>query len=344
MRALVLNATGDLAIRTVDDPGEPGPGEVRVRIGAVGICGSDLHYYEHGRIGDFVVTSPMILGHESAGVVESFGDGVEGFKKGDLVALEPGVPCRRCNVCRTGRYNLCRNIRFWATPPYDGSLAEYVVHPADFTYRLPDGMSLAQGALVEPLAVAVHACNTGRVAPGSSVAIVGAGTIGLACLLIAQAYGATEVAISDVENEKLDRARALGASTVVDAKRQSLSEATLQATMGHGVAVGFEASGHPSAVRDLIAASEAGGRVVMIGMGTGPIHLDTIPAMVKEVEMLTIFRYRHAYPTAIKLIASGQIETSPLVTHRFGFERALEAFEFAKTRPPAACKILIELI
>ncbi len=195
MKALILNSPNDLVLGEVEDPGPPGHGEVRVRVGAVGICGSDVHYVEHGRIGDFVVRAPMVLGHETAGTVDSVGPGVDTLEPGDRVAMEPGVPCDKCEVCRAGRYNLCPDVRFWATPPFHGSLAEYVLHPARFTYRLPDSMTLEDGALMEPLAVAIHACNRGSVAPGDAVAITGAGTIGCVNILAALAYGAEQITV-----------------------------------------------------------------------------------------------------------------------------------------------------
>ena len=181
----VLVAVGDLRIEDRPTP-RPGPGDVVIGVRSVGICGSDIHYWEHGRIGDFVVESPLVLGHEAAGVVEDVAADVTDLKPGDRVAIEPGVPCRRCARCKSGRYNLCGDVRFMATPPIDGALARYVVHPADFCYRLPDHVSLDGGAMLEPLSVGVHACRRGGVRPGSRVLVMGAGPVGLACLLAAR--------------------------------------------------------------------------------------------------------------------------------------------------------------
>ncbi len=343
MKAVILNKPLDLVMGDVPDPGAPGPGEVRVRVGAVGICGSDVHYYEHGRIGDFVVRAPMVLGHETAGVVDAAGQGVRHLKPGDRVAMEPGVPCGSCPTCREGRYNLCPDVRFWATPPVHGSLAEYVVHPAGFSYRLPDGMSLAEGALMEPMAVGVHSCNRGRVQPGDVVAVNGAGTIGCVTALAALAYGASQVIVADVVPERLARAKSLGATGVVDARRESLADAVLQATHGRGADVGVECSGHPDGVKTLVKAAAPGGRVVLVGMGAQPVPVDTVAAMAKEVDLLPVFRYRNVYPAAISMVASGRVKVETLVTDRFRFADAVTAFDYARKPRPDTCKVMIEV-
>jgi D-xylulose reductase len=343
MKALVLHKAGDLAVSSVPDPGAPGPGTVRVRVSVVGICGSDVHYFEHGRIGDFVVTAPMVLGHETAGIVESVGPDVVGMKPGDRVAMEPGVPCGACGVCRAGRYNLCRKVRFWATPPFDGSLAEYVVHPASYTYRLPDNVSLDEGALMEPLAVGVHACNRGRVGPGAVVVVNGAGTIGCVTVAAALAFGASKVIVADIVPERLERARALGAAVTVDARSEPLADAVMDATDGAGADVGIECSGHPEGPAALVRAAAPGGRVVLVGMGHQPVPIDTVAAMVREADILTVFRYANAYPTAIRLVESGRAAVRGLVTDRFRFEDSVRAFEYARRPRAGTCKVLIDL-
>ena len=341
MKALVLNSPLDLAVRDVPDPGAPGPGEVRVRVQSVGICGSDVHYYEHGRIGDFVLRAPMILGHEASGVVEEVGADVGSLTPGDVVAMEPGVPCGDCRECRTGRYNLCKDVRFWATPPYDGALAEHVIHPAALAFRLPDHMSTEEGALMEPLAVGVHASERGGVRPGSVVAVNGAGTIGCVTLLAALAYGASQVIVADVIPARLERARDLGAAAVVDARSESLAEAVMAATGGRGADVGVECSGHPDGAQTLVDASAPAGRVVLVGMGPQPTKIDTVAAMVKEVDLATVFRYANAYPTAIQLTAAGRVPVAQLVTDRFSFEESVRAFEYARSPRPDTCKVMI---
>ena len=343
VKALVLNRPGDIEIRDVPDPGEPGHGEVRVKVGAVGICGSDVHYFEHGRIGDFIVKDPMVLGHETAGVVESVGPGVADLEPGNRVAMEPGIPCGECRVCRAGRYNLCADVRFWATPPFDGSLAEYVVHPAEFSYRLPDLMTLEEGALMEPLAVGIHACNRAGVKPGDTVAVLGTGTIGCVTLLAARAYGAGTVIVADIVPERLERAKSLGATHVVDARSESLVEVVGEVTDGGGVDIGFDCSGDKNALSTLLDSVDGGGRVVMIGMGPQPVEVDLVTAMVKEADVLGIFRYANAYPKAIELVAGWSISVAPLVTDRYRFDDSVSAFEFAQKPNPGTCKIMIGL-
>jgi L-iditol 2-dehydrogenase len=334
MKALVLNKPFDLEIADVPDPGAPSPGMVRVKVDTVGICGSDVHYFEHGRIGDFVVEKPMVLGHETAGVVEAVGEGVDGLRVGDPVAMEPGVSCGDCGYCESGRYNLCPDMKFWATPPYDGSLAEYVVHPARFTFKLPVGMSLEEGALMEPLSVAVHALKRASMRAGDTVAIAGAGTIGAVCVLVAKAYGASRIIVADVVAGRLQRALALGADAVVDVRSDVMSEQ---------FDVGLEASGHPDSLPRLIEGIRAGGRIAIVGMAGQDLSFDSVTAGVKELDIHGVFRYANAYPTAIGLVASGQVDVAPLVTHRFPLADAIKAFEYARSPSPGTGKILIKL-
>jgi L-iditol 2-dehydrogenase len=334
MKALVLNRPLDLEIAEIPDPGDPLAGMVRVKVDTVGICGSDVHYYEHGRIGDFVVEKPMVLGHETAGVVEAVGNGVDDLVVGDLVAMEPGVSCGSCSYCDSGRYNLCPDMAFWATPPYDGSLAEYVVHPAKCTFKLPPGMTLEDGALMEPLSVAVHAIKRAGVNAGDAIAITGAGTIGAVCVLVAKAAGASRIIVADVVSEQLERALALGADSVVDVRTDGLSE---------DFDVGLEASGHSDSLPRLIDGISAGGRIAIVGISGENLSFDSVTAGVKELDIHGVFRYANAYAAAIELVASGQINVAPLVTHRFPFADAIEAFDYARSPSPGTGKVLIKL-
>ena len=323
MRAAVLHAPGDVRVEERAVP-EPGPREVLVQIAAVGVCGSDVHYYEHGRIGPYVVREPLVLGHESAGRVVALGPGATRHAAGDRVALEPGVPCGRCRECRAGRYNLCRDVRFFATPPVDGAFADYVAIHEDFAFALPDSVSDEAGALMEPLSVAVWACRKAGVAPGARVLVTGAGPIGLLTLQVALASGAAAVAVTDVNEHRLALARRLGATD-----RLEDADALV------------ECSGHPDALRQGIAALRPAGTAVVVGMG--PEEDATVPLSLiqnRELWLTGTFRYANTYPTAIALAAAGRVDLEAIVTARFGLDQA-EAALRAGREDPAAVKAMV---
>jgi L-iditol 2-dehydrogenase len=252
MKAAVLHAAGDLRVEEVARPRVTAPDQALVRIRAVGICGSDLHFYERGRIGPYVVEAPLILGHESAGEVVEVGEQVEHLRPGDRVAIEPGVPCCRCAYCRSGRYNLCPRLPFMATPPWHGALCEYVAWPADLCFPLPDGVSFAEGALVEPLAVGLQAAKRGDVQVGQTVAVLGCGAIGLATLQVARARGATRIIATDVLGSRLDVARKLGATDTFDGADADLVE-RVRSLSGDGADVALETAGTAATVRSACA-------------------------------------------------------------------------------------------
>lgn len=300
--------------------------EVLVKVQAVGVCGSDLHYYSKGSIGNFVVEYPFILGHEAAGQVVAVGGDVKDLKPGDRVCMEPGIPCMHCEECLTGHYNLCKDVRFWATPPYDGCLCEYVAHPAAFTFKIPDNMSYVEGALVEPLAIGLHAANMGGVKLGQTVAILGAGCIGLVTLLAAKAYGATQLIVGDVIDKRLSKAAEFGAITVNTAN-EDFSQRVMALTNGRGADVVIDCAGFSATVQQSLKSARAAGMVIIVGLGAD--HLDGVDAgmmSTKELTVKSIFRYRNLYPTAINAIADGRIDVKRIVSHSFKFDDTPEAF------------------
>lgn len=322
----------------------PGPDDVLVRVRNVGVCGSDVHYYTHGRIGPFVVEKPIVLGHEMAGVIEDVGANVPRSRIGERVAVEPGVPDRTCAWCRSGRYNLCPNVVFMATPPYDGALAEYVVSPSDYAFALPDNVSLEEGALMEPLAVGVYAIHRSGLRAGQTVAIVGAGPIGLVTLQVAKAAGAGSIVVVDLDAGRLATAKKLGATDTIDASKGDASEAIAKLTGGAGVDIVFEAAGSPKTAAAAIGMAKRGGKVVMIGLppeDNFPYPL--VLAMSREIDILTVFRYANVYPAAIALVAQGRVDTKSLVTHRFTLDGSEDALKLSDSRADGVIKAMIEI-
>ena len=343
MQALVLEKTRLLRLREIAIEEPLGPHDVRVRIHSVGVCGSDVHYYQHGAIGPFVVRAPLVLGHEAAGVVEAAGAAVTGLQPGDRVCMEPGVPDPNSRATRLGLYNLDPAVRFWATPPVHGCLRPTVVHPAAFTFKLPDRVSFGEGAMVEPLAVGLHAANKARLRPGDVAVVLGAGTIGTLTALAALAGGCSRVIISDVLAPKLEIAAALGPITPINVRTENLADAVRRATGGWGADVVFEASGQTAAAAQALEVVSPGGCVVLIGMPGAPVPFDVVAAQVKEARIETIFRYAHVFPRALALMDSRRIDVRPLITDHFAFADSVAAFDYASTPKPGSVKVQIEL-
>ena len=343
MEALVLEKTNHLQIRDLPVDESMGPHDVRVRIHTVGICGSDVHYYQHGRIGPFVVNAPMILGHEASGTVIEAGSAVKALKEGDRVCMEPGIPDPESRATRLGLYNLDPAVRFWATPPIHGVLRPTVVHPAAFTFKLPDNVSMAEGAMVEPLAVGMHAANKAAIKPGDVAVVIGAGPIGMVTALSALAGGASRVLMADVQQPKLDLAATLGPITPVNVRGTSLKQAVDAATEGWGADIVFECSGNAKAAAAVFDPLCPGGRVVMVGMPGEPIRYDVVAAQIKEVRVEHVFRYAHVYPRALALMGAGKIDVKPLITDTFDFSDSVEAFDFACKMPATSVKAQIVL-
>lgn len=343
MEALVLERKDELNLRDIALQETLGPLDVRIAIHTVGVCGSDVHYYTHGGIGPFIVRKPMVLGHEAAGTIIETGAEVEHLIAGDRVCMEPGVPDPNSRESRLGMYNLDPNVRFWATPPDHGVLRPTVVHPAAYTFKLPDNVSFAEGAMVEPLAVGMHAASKAGIRPGDVAVVSGAGPIGMVTALAALAGGCSHVFITDVIQEKLDLAATLGQIIPVNVREQNLAQTVRGLTGGTGADIVFEASGNPQAAAAVFEPLAPGGTVVYIGCPVEPVSLEIVAAQVKEARILTIFRYAHVFPRALGLMSSGAIDVKPLITDRFTFADGVAAFDYACHMPPASVKVQIDL-
>lgn len=341
MRAAVMTGIGRIEMQTRPVP-VPKDNEVLVRIRHVGICGSDLHYYEHGRIGSYVVDKPMILGHECGGEVAAFGSAVKGFLPGDRVAIEPGWTCGTCEFCRSGKYNLCPDVVFMATPPYDGAFCEYVAYPAQVVFKLPGGMDTMEGALIEPLSVGLHAAAQAGASIGETAAVLGSGCIGLCTMMALRARGVASIYMTDVLQKRLDMASTLGADAAWKADALNVTEALMDATGGRGVDCVFETAGSTVATRQTVDLVARGGRIVLVGMAPDAVMpFDFGTLMGKEASISTVFRYRNLYPTAIRAVASGLIPVKRIVTNTFPFEQTIEAMRFSSENKRDIIKTVI---
>ncbi|KAG8181968.1 hypothetical protein JTE90_026906 [Oedothorax gibbosus] len=337
----VLNLKGEINLENRKVP-EPKPDEALIAIHTVGICGSDVHFWKNGRIADLIVRNPLVLGHETSGVVAKVGSEVKHLKPGDRVCLEVGIPCRRCEFCLGGRYNLCPYVTFAATPPTDGTLCRYFAINADFCFKLPDHVSLEEGALIEPLSVAVHACRRAGVEAGKIILICGAGPIGLVNILSCKAMGASKICITDISENRLEVAKTLGAHPVC-VKGLDADEVAdmIRSKLGGPPDITLECSGAEASIRNAIMVTKSGGTVMLVGLGAPEVTVPIIEASIREVDIKGIFRYANCYPIALGLVASGAVDVKPLITHRFKLEESVKAFETSHSGAGGAIKVLI---
>ncbi len=341
MKAAVMRKTFEIEMEERPVPEISGD-EVLVKVMAVGICGSDIHYYEHGRIGPYVVEKPIILGHECAGIVVEVGERVEGLKPGDRVAIEPGITCGVCRFCKSGRYNLCPHVQFLATPPVDGAFVQYIKHRADFLYRIPDSLSFEAAALNEPLSVGIHAANRAQLKAGETVAIIGMGPVGLMAVVAAKAYGASKIFVSDLEPNRLKAARELGATHAILARDVDVAKEIRRLNDNRGVDVAFETAGHPIALKTAMSVLDRGGRLSIVGLPPQDEIALNIPAIAdNEIDIYGIFRYANTYPKGISILSSGLSNVDVMITDRYPLEQTKEAMERARTNKSGSLKVVV---
>ena len=322
----------------------PKDNEVLVKLDYVGICGSDLHYYETGAIGDYVVKPPFVLGHEPGGVVVEVGKDVKHLKAGDKVALEPGKTCGHCEFCREGKYNLCPDVVFFATPPVDGVFQEYVAHEADLCFKLPENVSTLEGALIEPLAVGFHAAVQGDAHLGQKAVVMGAGCIGLVSMMALKARGVSEVYVVDVMDKRLEKAMELGATGVINGMKEDVVAKAKELTDGKGTDLVIETAGTEITSRQSVLMAKKGSVIVFVGYSkTGEVTLPMSIALDKELTFKTVFRYRHIYPMAIQAVADGKINLKGIVTDEFSLDEADVAMEQSMKNKADIVKAVIRI-
>jgi len=342
-KAAYMTEVNTLFFKEVPMP-KPAPNDVVVRIEYCGICGSDVHYYEKGRIGDCIVEGEFVLGHEVAGTVTEVGAGVTNLKVGDRVALEPGITCGQCEQCKEGHYNLCKDVIFFATPPVQGALQNYVTHPASMCFKLPENVSTLEGALVEPLAVGLHACKQGNVGVGDSVVILGCGCIGLVTLLSAKAMGASNVIAVDLFDKRLDFAKKLGANHVINARTEDVSAKIHEILGDRGADVVLETAGSPKTIYQTPFFTKTGGTIVLVGLAVDPdLTFNFSQVMNKELTIKSVYRYRNCYPVAIDALAAGKIDLKGIATNIFEFDDIQNAMEQSITDKQNIIKSVIKL-
>jgi L-iditol 2-dehydrogenase len=311
----------------------PGPGDVLVRVSSVGVCGSDTHYYRHGRIGNFVVEAPLVLGHEAAGTIVGVGTGVSDERIGERVSIEPQRPDPDSAETRRGHYNLCPHMRFYGTPPIDGAFCDYVTIGAGYAHRVPESVSDDAAALCEPLSVGIAAVRKAGLDGGSRVLITGAGPIGVVLTQLTRAYGATDIVVSDPDEARRTQARQFGATHTIDPTAEAIGEL--------GVDAFIDASGAPSAVVDGICAVRPAGRIVLVGSGAESMELPTQLIQNRELVLTGVFRYANTWPTAIALVESGRVDLDAMVTAHFPLEKAAEALDSDRT--PGSVKSVVRV-
>ena len=343
MKTAVMLGIGKMGFEEREIPQVKGD-EVLVKLEYVGICGSDLHYYESGAIGDYVVKPPFVLGHEPGGTVVEVGRNVKRLKAGDRVALEPGKTCGHCEFCKTGRYNLCPDVVFFATPPVDGVFQEYVAHEADLCFKLPDNVSTMEGALIEPLAVGFHAAMQGGARAGQTAVVMGAGCIGLVTMMALKAMGVTKVYTVDIMEKRLQKALELGADGVINAGQADAVEEVRKLTDGKGCDLVIETAGTQATTVQAIRMTKKGAAIVLVGYSkSGEMTLPMSLALDKELTFKTVFRYRHIYPMAIDAVAAGKVNLKGIVTDIFTLDEIQKAMDHSVNNKADIVKAVVRI-
>lgn len=340
-----MQGTDKMILKEIPVP-ETKEKEVLVQIEYVGICGSDVHYFHTGCCGSYKVdlSQDFMLGHECAGTVVKVGEGVKDLKVGDRVALEPGITCGKCEFCKSGHYNLCPDVVFLATPPVQGCYEQFIAFPEDMCFKLPDNVSTLEGCLIEPLSVGFHAANQGEVGVGDTVMILGSGCIGLVTMLACKAHGAGQIIVADLVDARLEKAKELGATAVINSKNTDVFKEVERLTNGRGADVVFETAGSPVTIAQTSFLVRRGGTITLVGLASQEeITYNFAQIMDKEATIKSVFRYRNIYPKAIAAVSSGAIDVKKIVTHEFDLDHIQEAFDEAVNNKTDLVKAVIKV-
>ena len=323
---------------------QPGKGELQIKLEYVGVCGSDLHFYQEGRLANWELNGPLALGHEPGGVVTAIGEGVEGFQIGDRVALEPGVGCGKCKECLEGHYNLCRQVKFMAIPgEKEGVFSDYCVHNANMCFKLPDNVSTMEGALIEPLCVAMHAAELSNARIGESAVVLGSGCIGLCMVMALKARGISEIYVSDVLEKRLSKAREVGALRTFNSAQGESIEEFVKSLPGGGVDQVYECAGNRITTLQTCRLIKRAGKVTLVGVSPEPVlELDIATLNAMEGTIYSVYRYRNLYPKAIQAVSSGLIPLEKIVSHVYDFKNCIEAIEYSLNHKEDVIKSVIK--
>lgn len=341
MKVAYLQRLSEVSVEQEPVPQVTGK-EVLIKVMAVGICGSDVHYYAHGRIGQRKVQYPHVQGHECAGVVVAVGAQVNRFKIGDRVAIEPGVACRACEWCKEGRYNLCPDVQFLSTPPVKGAFVQYLKHTEDYLFPIPDNVSYENATLAEPLSVGIHAVRRGGLQPGTSVLISGMGPVGLMTIIAAKSFGAKEIIVSDMEPLRLEAAKRMGATRTINVKDENMDATISELTAQSGVDMVVETSGNVSALQSSVELTKRGGSIVVVGFpAKEEVPLNVTLMLQKEIDLYSVYRYTNAYPLAIQLLESMGSQVASIITDKYSIDDIAEAMGQALTNRAESLKVMV---
>jgi L-iditol 2-dehydrogenase len=341
MQAAVLHGVHDIRIERRPIP-MPGKGEVLLKITSVGVCGSDVHYYNEGRIGSQVVTEPIIMGHEFSATVLQVGEGVDDTLTGHLVTVDPAIPCGKCELCLRGHPNLCQAVKFCGTPPVDGVFSEYAVMPAENCFLLPNGISSDEGALLEPVGVALHSVNLSHLKPGDTIAVLGSGPIGLLIGAVARMAGASMVYITEPLDYRREFAAHYCADGVFNPTGQDPVKEIIELTGGRGVDIAFEAAGAEDTPEQAAEVARPGGKVIVVGIPKDDsLSFNASIVRRKGLTIRLVRRMAHTYPTTIQLVAKQLIDLKPLITHRLPIADVGQAMELLSHYRDGVIKVVI---